>query len=167
MKTSQIARGGMLTGIAVVLLYLACVVPPARGAFCTAAGLVVAVPLALGWVRMGVLVYLASGLLALLLLPQKKYAVCHLILTGLYPLVKFAAERTGRLVWEIAVKAAFAAAVGAAMLLCASAGFLPGLASKMQDMAWYWLLLPYIAAFAVVDIAMSRVIAGIRVLLKK
>lgn len=167
MKASQIARGGMLTGASVVLLYLACTVPPARWAFCAAAGVVIAIPLAFGWVRMGVLMYCASGVLALLLVPDKRFAICHLILTGLYPLVKYAAEKRGKLLPEILIKFLFITVIGICILIFASCGFLPSLAEKMKDVQWYLLVIPFYAVYVLVDIALSRIIAGIRVLFAK
>ena len=45
MNTREIARGGLLAGFAVVLLYIGGLIPQAAPALCISAGVVYAVPL--------------------------------------------------------------------------------------------------------------------------
>lgn len=166
MKTSLIARGGVLSGLSIVLLYVACMAPPVRWTLCAAAGILVTIPLSTQRVRMGVMVYVTTGVLALLLLPDKRYAIIYLCVTGLYPLIKFFAEGFG-LALEILIKFLFITACGAAFVALLLNGFFPALSEQLSEMHYFFLVGPFYIGFIILDIALSRIIALLRILLAK
>lgn len=102
MKHAQdAAYGGVLTALTVVLLLMTSAFPPLAWCFCIGAGLATAIPLMCHMVRMGILVYLASSGLAVLVVPGKRYAAAYILLFGVYPMLKYGLEcKCGRvLVW--------------------------------------------------------------------
>ena len=72
MNTREIARGGLLAGFAVVLLYIGGLIPQAAPALCISAGIVSAVPLIRSFaLRTSLTVYAAVSALSLMLVPRK------------------------------------------------------------------------------------------------
>ena len=66
MNTREIARGGLLAGFAVVLLYIGGLIPQAAPALCISAGVVSAVPLIRSFaLRTSLTVYAAVSALSL------------------------------------------------------------------------------------------------------
>ena len=75
MNTREIARGGLLAGFAVVLLYIAALIPQAAPALCISAGIVTALPLLRSrTVKGSVTVYAAVSALSVILVPRKSIA---------------------------------------------------------------------------------------------
>ena len=79
----RVAYGGMLTGISVVFLLLASLMPALGWGLCIGAGMVPAIPLARRQVRMGLLIYVATSLLSAMFVPGKRYVVAYALLFGL------------------------------------------------------------------------------------
>ena len=91
MNTREIARGGLLAGFAVVLLYIGGLIPQAAPALCISAGVVSAVPLIRSFaLRTSLTVYAAVSALSLMLVPRKSVAAAYIAVCGLYPIVKYA-----------------------------------------------------------------------------
>lgn len=107
-QTKGLAVGAVLTALTLVVLLGACYVPTGRMGLVAAAGLLpAAAVISAGGIKAGLLCYGASGLLALLLLPDKGSALLYLLFFGLYPMVKSAAERLARVWQRWLVKLAF------------------------------------------------------------
>ncbi len=108
----------MLSALGVVILYLGAIVEVLDLSLAALAPiLVIYVAIELGgtwpW-----LVYLVTGALALLLLPQKFGAVVYLLFSGFYPMVKkWAEQRLPRLLSSVAKLAVFNLSLLAAWLL--------------------------------------------------
>lgn len=93
MNTREIARGGLLAGFAVVLLYIGGLIPQAAPALCISAGVVSAVPLIRSFaLRTSLTVYAAVSALSLMLVPRKSVAAAYIAVCGLYPIVKYLIE---------------------------------------------------------------------------
>ncbi len=94
MNTREIARGGLLAGFAVVLLYIGSgLIPQAAPALCISAGVVSAVPLIRSFaLRTSLTVYAAVSALSLMLVPRKSVAAAYIAVCGLYPIVKYLIE---------------------------------------------------------------------------
>lgn len=156
-----IALTGLLSAVCLVLLFAASVAPSGWTGLTAVAGLVVAVAVSASGYLSGVLCYLVSGILGLLLVPGKHAAVLFLCLFGLYPLLKNLLERLKSRVLEILLKLAFCEAVLALLYLLAYPLFFVSAAD-----AWD-LSIPFAPAFFVVagiifliyDYAFSKVMA--------
>ncbi|MBM6869578.1 hypothetical protein H7U37_08610 [Pseudoflavonifractor phocaeensis] len=93
-QTRRLAAGAVLTALSLAVLFGSCYLPTGRMGLVAAAGLLpAAAVISAGGIKAGLLCYGASGLLALLLLPDKGNALLYLLFFGLYPMVKSAAER--------------------------------------------------------------------------
>lgn len=163
---SRAAYGGLLTAASVVLLALASAFSPAGWALCICAGLAAALPLSHGQARLGVLVYVATSVLAAVIVPGKRYALAYILLFGLYPLVKYGIERMRKRPLEWALKLGYACVLGAAVWLLLTRGLLAagGWAAGKPPMVLAALAL---AAFGIYDIFLSRCIALLGVLFGK
>lgn len=169
-KSYGIALGGVLTALSVVLNLLTAVVPVANLALPAAAGvLLIAAVFELG--RGGaLLVYAAVGLLSLLLPADKSVALYYIFLFGHYPVLKTVLERIPGSALRWAAKfAVFNLCAGAAV---AASWFLFGIGWKS------FAGLPVAAgaavavaalnlAFAVYDVAVSRLAEQYRLRLRK
>lgn len=100
----RVAFSALLAALSLVILYLSAVFPAGRLALVAVAGLLPAAAVIRFGIPSGAACFAASALLALLLLPDKGNALLYLLFFGYYPLVKSAAERMRRRVWEWAVK---------------------------------------------------------------
>jgi len=106
-RVKKLSLAGMLTAAAVVILFIASVIPSGRIAVTAVAGFAVAAAvcsLGMGW-ALGC--WVCSGALALLLMPAKGSAVLFALFFGLYPVIKSLIERLDRLIPEWALKLAF------------------------------------------------------------
>lgn len=99
-----IALSGILTALGLVVLYAASAAPSGRLGLTAAAGLFPAAAVVSGGLGAGFLCYVATGLLAAVLLPAKDCVVLYALFLGLYPLVKHIVERLHRQVVEWALK---------------------------------------------------------------
>lgn len=93
MKARSVAYGGMMTGVSMLLLGLGALFEVAGGAAALLAALVPALFYLKGDSRTGRLVWLATSLLAVLLLPDKFIALLYALVLGLYTVVRFAIIR--------------------------------------------------------------------------
>ena len=108
----------MLSALGVVILYLGAIIEVLDLSLAALAPILViyvAIELGGSWPW---LVYLTTGLLALLVLPQKFGALVYLLFTGLYPMVKQWAEKRLPRLLTLAVKlGSFTLALGVAWLI--------------------------------------------------
>ncbi len=107
LSAQDVALVGVLSAVTLVFLFAASLIPSGWTGVTAVAGLVVAVAVSATGYLSGVLCYLVSGLLALLLVPGKHVAVLFLGLFGLYPIVKSLLERLKSRVLEYLLKLAF------------------------------------------------------------
>lgn len=162
----MIARGGMLTALTIVLLYLASVMPAGQVGLCAAAGVVPAAPLSRRRVALGVCVYVASAVLGFLILPKKTAAFAYTAVFGAYTLLKYAIEklRAKPLQWVCKLGCAGVALgvvlLAAPMLLAPSIRVLPD--SLDTGAAFVVAVLLYFVVFVLYDIAFSRLLQLLR-----
>lgn len=116
--TKRLAVNGMLLALAVITLFFATALPTGRlslyalSSFYTAV-LVLEYGVGNGWVF-----YVASGLLSLLLVPNKPGVVPYIVFFGFYGLLKYYVERWNRPIPEYLAKLAyFNLCLAAALLL--------------------------------------------------
>jgi len=93
MGAKQLARGGILTGAAVAVLYMGSVIDYLSAAACILAGLAPTAALVRkASVKEAVMVYVASAMLSFLIVPNKLLALEYAGACGLYPILKYLIE---------------------------------------------------------------------------
>lgn len=126
MKTREIARGGLLAGFAIVLLYIAALIPQAGPALCISAGIASALPLLHDRrLKSSVTVYAAVSVLSLMLVPRKSVAAAYILGSGLYPIVKFLIESRVRPGLRLMLKLFYVNLVLAVMGALVAEGMVP------------------------------------------
>lgn len=156
-RTKQIALGAVLAALALLFLYGACLLPTARLGLAAAAGLFPAAALISGGPAAGYLAYAATGVLALLLLPDKGCALLFLLCFGLYPLLKHHIEQLGKLPVEWLLKLAVCEGVLSLFWFVLRELFLQTL-SFGSVAVWAYYLVGSVA-FLVYDLGVSKLIA--------
>ncbi len=162
-KSQFIARGGVLTALSVLLLYLACILPMIRISLCAAGGIVLAMPLSRRRVKLGVTIYIATSMLAILILPQKSVAFAYFWVFGLYTIAKYGIEKLHRLSAQWACKLLFATANGVLTLVLLQKGLVAGVTLTsavpwfVMGGIWYLIFAAYDAAFSKLVTQLHRI----------
>lgn len=104
--TKTIATGGICLAFATIALYFASFVPGAELTLYALASVFVCVMADESGVAGGALVYVGASILAFLIVPGKLGVLPFVFFFGLYPLIKFYAERIHNRVAQFAVKTA-------------------------------------------------------------
>lgn len=92
-KGSKTALCGLTAALSLIFLWFACLVPSGKLGLCAVAGVFPACAVLTGGVSYGFFSWAASGLLGLLLLPDKFTALLYLAALGLYPVLKSVLEQ--------------------------------------------------------------------------
>jgi len=155
-RSQYMAHSAVATALAVILLYLASVVPSGRLAVvCASSICVVFVRMRCGkmW---SLLCFGASALLALLLLPEKGVALLYSVFLGYYPLIKLDTERMSNrmLRWTVRIGVFNMAFLVLSLLARAF------MSSWLADARGSWLLLWILAngVFVVYDYAVKQIV---------
>ena len=153
-STRKLTRAGILTAMAVALLYAGAWVP--RGGIALAAlaclvGAAVLIECGLWW-ALGH--YLVTALLALLLSPDKTPALWYALVLGPWPVLKHVIERLESPVARWALKLAVFCVCMAALYFLFSAAF----TGAMPEAPVYFLLPALALVFIAFDIAFTRLI---------
>ena len=158
MKTSSknMAYASVGTGLTVILLYLASIVPSGRLAVVCASSVgVVFLRMRCGK-KWAVLCCCASAMLSLLLLPEKGVAILYSVILGYYPLVKLDTERMSSRLLRWCIRLAVFNAAFFLLYFFAQwlfIGWLDGLAGSIL-----LLTLAANAAFVLYDYALTQII---------
>lgn len=153
----RVALVGVLTALSLIFLYLASVLPTGRLGVVALAGLLPAGAVVSAGLPAGAFCYAATGILGLLLSPDKGNALLYLVFFGLYPLAKCLIERSRRLPLEILLKLAF---FNVSLTICwfsLRAALLSGLPGLFQQL-WALYLLGN-AVFLIYDFGFTKLIA--------
>lgn len=154
----SIALGGILGAGSIVLLYFAGVVPSGRLGFAAAAGLFPMVGVLAAGRFTGILCWAVSGLVGLILLPDKGITILYLLFLGLYPVVKSWIEFLRKLPLEWALKLVYFNLCLTIVWFLGNSLLLPSLPLWLSQN----ILLVYLAGnvvFVIYDIGLSRLIA--------
>lgn len=153
----SVALPAMLSALALVLLYGACITPSGAWGVTAAAGLCpMAVVASLG-LKSGFLCWSCVSLLALLFLPNQFYAVLFALLFGLYPMIKALAERCRRFALRYAAKLAFFNAVLTVLLAVMRVLTVSNLPVWLTQRVWLLYLMGSLL-FVIYDIGLTRLI---------
>lgn len=160
MKARSVAHGGMMTGVSMLLLGLGTLFEAVSGAAALFAALVPALFFLRDDARTGRLVYGATSLLAVLLLPDKFTALVYAGVMGLYTVLKFWAVRRSRGVQLVCGALLVVFWVGASVAVIRL-----GLVVEIKEASPFVLLClsgGWTAFLLYYDFCMTRIFAGMR-----
>ena len=100
----KVTLSAVLAALSLVFLYLAGFAPTGKVGLVAAAGLFPAAAVISFGFSAGVLSYLGTGILSLILLPDKGMALLYILFFGLYPMLKGKIEQFRRLPVELGIK---------------------------------------------------------------
>jgi hypothetical protein len=155
-QTRRIAISGILAAFSLVLLWLSSVMPTGRWGLIAAAGLLPAAAIISTGLPGGIFCWLTTGILAMILLPDKMNALLYLFLFGLYPIVKYLVERMRKLPIEIICKLLFFNCILSLFWFVWNNLFLPALPQRLQAV-WAVFLVGNIT-FLVYDYGVTKLI---------
>lgn len=92
-SVKRLSVSAVLTALSVALLYMSSILPTGRLAVCALSAVLPAIAALLYGTKWAVLVYIASSLLSLLILPSKVMAIIYALMLGHYTVVKALIER--------------------------------------------------------------------------
>lgn len=151
------AFGAIACALSVIFLYASSMLPVMKTSLPAVAGIFCAFTLANCGVFPSILVYFATTLLSLLLLPTKTPAVLYAILFGIYPILKHLIERLRHFIVEWLLKlTVFNLAFGAFYY---AAGRLTGLQEVLPDVSVFLLFFAANMVFIVYDILISMLVS--------
>lgn len=107
LKTKRIALNGILGAFAVICLVLATILPTNRISLYALSSFFVAVSIIESGVRSGWIFYVATSMLAFILVPNKFGVIPYVIFFGIYGIVKFYIEKLDNVVLEYVIKFLF------------------------------------------------------------
>ena len=148
---------GVLSALSLVFLYASALVPTGQMGVVAVAGLLVAAAVVSGGLSAGFLCYGATGLLGLLLLPDKANALLYLLFFGLWPILKSLIERLRRIILEWVCKLGVLNAVLTLFWFGLRAVLLPFLPGALHQIGMVYLAGN--AAFVIYDVGCSKLIA--------
>lgn len=159
-RTKMLSFSAVLAALSLVVLFLSAVAPTGRLALVAVAGLLPAAAVIRFGVPAGLFCYVVTGILALLLLPDKGGAVLYLLFFGHYPVVKSLIERLGKLPLEWILKLC----VFNALLCVLYFGFFALFAETAPAAVSFapFAFLSGNAAFVAYDVGFSRLIYSFR-----
>lgn len=105
-KSYNIAKGGLLTALSLIFLYLGSIMPTNKLAFLTLASCIIPLSLLMLGVKSAVIIYAASSILSLLL-GLKGSALVYTLFFGSYGFIKYYCEALRKPILEIFLKLAF------------------------------------------------------------
>ncbi|QAA34104.1 hypothetical protein [Clostridium manihotivorum] len=106
MKASHMAKGGILTALSVIFLYLSGILPTNRLAFIALASILIPIAIMATSISTSVLIYVSTSILALLLV-NKLTAFLYIIFFGSYGFIKYYIERINSILIEYVIKIIF------------------------------------------------------------
>ena len=166
MNARQVARGGMVTGLSVALLYVATFLSIASWAACMLVGFIPALFFLVGEYRLGTLVYAATALLSLFVLPDKSIAILYTGFFGLYTVLKFWTGRLKHRSTQLVSKLIFANLWVMIVMKLISLGFIPELPA-LSPVVVCGVLIGGNLIFVYYDLCVSRIFAGMRGLARR
>ncbi len=155
-QTRKLTTCAMLTALGVVLLYLGSMIELVDIALAVLASLLCVFAVIEYGGSAPWLVFAVTGILSLILLPQKTPAVMYLLFFGYYPILKEKLERRSRVVSWVLKELVFNASLALMLLLSHTTMVAPG-AEPLLLYAAFVLLAEVV--FPIYDIALTRLIS--------
>ncbi|ADQ46665.1 hypothetical protein Calkro_1819 [Caldicellulosiruptor kronotskyensis 2002] len=93
MSTRKITYAGMMVALTIIFLIFASILPRANSIFYILCSVSIMIIVWLFGIKEGFIVYIASSLLGVFLIPNKFVAMVYILIFGLYPIIKALCER--------------------------------------------------------------------------
>ena len=153
----QVALVGVLTALSLIFLYASAFLPTGRMGVVAIAGVFPAGAVVSAGLRAGLFCYGATGLLALLLLPDKGAVLLYVLFFGLWPVLKSLTERLPSRGLEWCCKLVLFNGILAVFWFGLRAILLPFLPKALGETWLIWLVGN--VAFVIYDVGFSKLIA--------
>lgn len=157
-RAISITIPAILAGVGLLLLYLSALAPSGRWAVVAVAGLLTAAAVITVGLWGGLACYAVTGLLGLLLVPDRLNVLLYLLFFGIYPVIKSLLERICPQWLGFLGKLAFFNGVLTVFFFAFSALFLPALPEALTDRSWL-LYLAGNVVFIVYDFGFTKLIS--------
>ena len=164
-RAGRTALGGVMAAAGLAFLWLASITPSGRTGVTAVAGLFPMAAVLAGGRNAGYLCWAASGILGLILLPDKGVALMYLAFLGLYPVVKDVIEGLRKLPLEWGLKLAYFNAALTVFWMLFRGMFMPDPPAWLADNMILLYLLGNIV-FICYDIGLSMMIGFLRTRIK-
>lgn len=155
-RTDMIAMGGVMSAVALVLLFAASLLPGGRMVILALSSTVGAMVIIRCGLKAGLLSWIAVSVLSLLMLPSKGCAIMYTVFFGPYALVKNLVERWNSAAGRWILKYVFCLVVSVLLFFFSTdvLGLFPPMLAEH-----IWMFLPVVAiAFLAYDIIFSKMI---------
>lgn len=156
-SANRVSLVGMFTTLSLAFLYLSTISPTARLGVTAIAGIFPAGAVVSAGLGAGFFCYAATGILGLLLLPNKSCAVLYLLFFGLWPMLKSLLEHLPNRILEWVCKLLVFNGILAVLLLGLRGLLLPFLPPAL-DQEWLIFAAGNVA-FLIYDVGFSKLIA--------
>ncbi|WP_139905244.1 hypothetical protein [Clostridium thermarum] len=103
-KSLNIARGGLLIALTVLLIYISSVSPTSKLTILTVASAMIPYSIMITGVKNSFIVYAATSILSFILTASKAEPVAYILLFGLYGFIKYYVESINKVLLEIILK---------------------------------------------------------------
>ena len=110
MKIRNLTLSSILVALTIILLALNTILPISTLSILTLASVLIPIAIIKTTIKNAILVYIASSLLGLLLLP-KDIVILYILFFGIYGIVKFLVEKLNNIYYEIPLKLAFSSLI--------------------------------------------------------
>lgn len=107
LKTSYLARGGLLTALGLIFIYLSTLVPTNRLFLLIIASSLIPIGIISTNLKVGIINYISTCLLSLFIIGFKASVLLYIIFFGLYGIVKLYIEKLKRISLELILKFVF------------------------------------------------------------
>ena len=104
MKSAYLARGGILTAITTILIYISSIAPTNKLSILALASVIIPIAVITTNLKNALLVYGASSILSIVLLGLKITIVFYIIFFGIYGLLKYYIEKLKSIPKELILK---------------------------------------------------------------
>lgn len=106
-KANNIAKGGILSALSILLIYLTTVIPVNKLFLLGLSSCIIPLCILLTDIKNTLIVYLSVSILCLFIVPSKGIAISYILLFGLYGFIKFYIEKLRKTPIEIILKLLF------------------------------------------------------------
>lgn len=114
MNAKNVSKGGLLTALGVIFLYLASYLPTNKLAFLVLSSVMIPFAVIMCDIKTSFIVYGATCLLSLMI-PNKVICMTYILLFGLYGIIKYYAEKSKTTAIEYIIKFLF---FNASLIIC-------------------------------------------------
>ncbi|WP_312641807.1 hypothetical protein [Hydrogenoanaerobacterium sp.] len=163
-KSSQVALGGMIAALCVLLMLMTGILPFLSYAVPAMAGFLMVVMVIECGTKWAVLVYIAVSILSLLIAPDKTAAFIFVFFLGFYPILKGTLEKLKSRILEWSTKMIlFNVCIVAAYLLMIYVLKMPEVMTEMGEFGKYTGVITLALGnfvFVVFDISLTRIISA-------